>query len=99
MQPPTPPLEKPYRPTSGRQRLIILALAIAMGITVLLVMLGPQLRFMRADHDRRSADKPPCRPGQTTDCVGGTMGVIVTPEAPLPVRPTGASSAARPPPR
>jgi hypothetical protein len=99
MQPPTRPIEKPYRPTSGRQRLIILALAIAMGITVMLVMLGPQLRFMQADHDRKSADKPPCQPGQTADCVGGTMGVIMAPETPLSLPPTGASSAAKPPPR
>ncbi|WP_326539774.1 hypothetical protein [Pseudorhodoferax sp.] len=74
-----PPKEEAYRPTSGRQRLFILAAAIVMACVVVVVMLGPQVRFMRADKARKAAGPPACSGTQTDGCVGGTMGVIAAP--------------------
>ena len=77
-----------YRPVSRRRRLLIGGLAVATAVVVILLMLQPQLRAMRAEQARKGADVERCDGEQRQGCVGGTMGVIVTPAAP-------ASSAAR----
>jgi hypothetical protein len=68
----------PPRPKS--QRLIVAAVALATTLLIGAGLIAPHLDFLRA---RREAAQPkPCAPGQTRDCVGGTMGVIVAPPAP-----------------
>ena len=76
---PRRPDDLPYRPTSKRQRLVILTVAIGMAVAVMVVVLSPHVRFLRADKARQMQDRPACSAGQTTDCVGGTMGVINSP--------------------
>jgi hypothetical protein len=79
----------PYRPSSGRQRLVILAVAIAMAVLVMVAMLSTHVRFLRADKARQAADAaastpadtPACTGARTQGCVGGTMGVIAAPPA------------------
>lgn len=68
-----------YRPTSRRQRLLILALAIVTAVVVVLAMLGPKLRAMQAEQAHKAAGPAPCTAQQTQGCVGGTMGVITPP--------------------
>ncbi len=68
-----------YRPTSKRQRLVILALAVGTAVTVMVAMLSPHVRFLRADKASKSQDAPACTRLQTQGCVGGTMGVISAP--------------------
>ncbi len=70
-----------YRPTSRRQRLLILAAAVAMAVGVLVMVLQPHVRFLRADKARQAQDAPACSGTQTQGCVGGTMGVISAPAA------------------
>lgn len=65
-----------YRPTSRRQRLLILTAAVAMAVGVLVVVLQPHVGFLRADKARQAQDAPACSGAQTQGCVGGTMGVI-----------------------
>jgi hypothetical protein len=67
-------------PPSRRQRLLVALAAVAITLGIGAAMLKPQLEYLRA---RRLADQPkPCAPGQTRDCVGGTMNaVIVAPAA------------------
>ena len=77
----TRPSDDDYRPLSGRRRLLIVALAVATAVAVILLMLGPKLRAMRSDHERKAAGPQPCSAQQTEACVGGTMGVIVAPGA------------------
>ena len=48
---PAPLPEAPYRPISRRRRLLILVLAIGTAVVVVLAMLGPQLRKMRAVYE------------------------------------------------
>jgi hypothetical protein len=76
---PRPPDPPPYRPTSSRQRLLILVAAIAVAVGVLVAVLQPHVRFLRAEKARQSQDRPRCTSAQTSDCVGGTMGVITVP--------------------
>jgi hypothetical protein len=66
-------------PTSRTQRLLVTAAAVAITLTIGLALVSPHLDFLRA----RSVADPvrPCAPGQTRDCVGGTMGVIAAPSA------------------
>lgn len=70
-----------FRPLSRRRRLLIVALAVATAVAVVLLMLGPKLRAMRSDQERKAAGPQPCSARQTEGCVGGTMGVIVAPGA------------------
>jgi hypothetical protein len=78
-----------YPPASLRQRLTVLAAAVLVTVVVGLALLAPQLRALRAKH-APPPDRPRCGPGEQTDCVGGTMTVIITP-APAP----GTASASR----
>jgi hypothetical protein len=66
-------------PTPRTQRLLVAAAAVAITLTIGLAIISPHLDFLRA----RSVADPvrPCAPGQTRDCVGGTMGVIAAPSA------------------
>lgn len=80
MKQPDPVVDE-YRPTSGRQRQAILALAITMALVVMVAMLSPHVRFLRADKARKAQDAPTCTDTQTQGCVGGTMGVITQPPA------------------
>ena len=82
-----PPQEAAYRPTSNRQRLVILAVAVGTAVGVMVAVLSPHVRFLRADKARKSHDTPACSSAQTEGCVGGTMGVISVP--------AGAASAGR----
>lgn len=79
---PEQPPVTPYRPLSRRRRLLIVGLAVATAVSVLLLMLQPQLRAGRAQAERRAAPPATCAPGQTEGCVGGVMGVIVPASAP-----------------
>jgi hypothetical protein len=79
-----------FEPFSRRQRLLIVALAVGTTLAIGVAMLAPHVDYLRARLALDRADKPACAAGQTTGCVGGTMGVIVVPVAPLPP-----SSAAR----
>jgi hypothetical protein len=74
-------LEKPYRPVSGRRRLLIAVLAVVTAVVVILLMLQPKLRAMRAEQARKGADVGRCDGPRQDGCVGGTMGVIVAPAA------------------
>ncbi len=76
---PRRPDDPPYRPTSRRQRLVILLVAVGMAVVVMFAVLSPHVRFLRADKARQLQDRPPCTAEQTSDCVGGTMGVINPP--------------------
>lgn len=75
------PEPDPYRPTSRRQRLVIGVVAVAIALGVMVAVLQPHVRFLRADKARQSQDKPRCTATQTTDCVGGTMEVLRVPPA------------------
>ncbi|MEP7280684.1 MAG: hypothetical protein ABI696_01795 [Rubrivivax sp.] len=82
-----------YPPASLLQRLTVLAAAVLVTVVVGLALLAPQLHALRARH-APPPDRPLCGPGQQTDCVGGTMTVIITP-APGAAGPSGAASAPR----
>ena len=75
-----------FRPTTGRQRLVIVGLAVATTLTIGGAMLSRHVEYLRAKLMREDAEPPRCAPGQTTGCVGGTMGVIVVPPASAPGR-------------
>jgi hypothetical protein len=69
-------------PPPRGQRLLVAGAAIAITLAIGAGLLMPHLDFLRT---RRSADAlPPCAPGQTRDCVGGAMGVLVAPAASSP---------------
>lgn len=67
-----------YRPTSRRQRLIIIAVTVATVVALwMLLLLRPGW------HMRRFPDSAKrCEPGQTTGCVGGKADVILIPAEP-----------------
>lgn len=65
------------RPTSPRERLVIVLLAVATASGVLLMVLDPWARLERMN--RPPPDRPACEGGQTRDCVGGKIDVIVLP--------------------
>ena len=70
----------PYRPTSGRQRLVIVLLAIVTAAVVAFGVLDPQARWERAH--RLPADAPRCAQGVQTGCVGGILALqVVAPNA------------------
>ncbi len=75
-----------FKPTTGRRRLVIVGLAVAMTLTIGGAMLSRHAQFVGASQLRENAEPPRCAPGQTTGCVGGTMGVIVVPPASSPGR-------------
>jgi hypothetical protein len=73
---PDPAFER-FKPFTRRQRLLIVVLAVGTTLSIGVAMLAPHVDYLRAKLMRRTADVPPCAPGQTQGCVGGTMGVIV----------------------
>jgi hypothetical protein len=73
-----------FQPFSRRQRLLIIALAVGTTLLIGIAMLAPHVDYLRARLALDRADRPPCAAGQTTGCVGGTMGVIVVPALPAP---------------
>jgi hypothetical protein len=69
-----------FPPTPWRRRLLILLLAVGTALTIAVLMLVPPGGI------RRKLPLPPpdaarCAQGQTQDCVGGTVQVIVAPAA------------------
>jgi hypothetical protein len=88
-----PPLER-FRPFTRRQKLIILAVALSTTATIMVSMLTPHIAYLRAKLALAAAgppESPPCVPGQTEGCVGGTMGVIMVAPAAVPAPTAGAS--------
>lgn len=76
-----------FRPTTPRQRLVIVAAAVGTTLLIGTAMLSRHVEYLRAKLAHRAASEPPrCAPGQTQGCVGGTMGVIVVPPASAPGR-------------
>ncbi|MDT7833747.1 hypothetical protein [Aquabacterium sp. OR-4] len=74
----------PYRPTSPRQRLVLVAVTL---VTVLLLfsgLLAPHLRYLQHKLAMRSPPLPPCAPGQTERCLGGRQPVMLIAPAPRP---------------
>lgn len=69
-----------YRPVSGRQRLVIVVLAIATAIGVVLVLLHPPGGIVRKRPP--AAAVPECAQGNpdATGCVGG-MATVIAPAA------------------
>ncbi|HJV71194.1 hypothetical protein [Ideonella sp.] len=68
-----------YRPTSRRQRLVIVAITVATVVALwMLLLLRPGF------HARPIPGTPlaPCPPGQTSGCVGGKADVLLIPAAP-----------------
>lgn len=99
-KPQAPPLPPPpigrWRPTTPRQRLRIILVAI---LTVL--VLWSLLLFRPGAKVRQFPPDPPlpvCQPGQTSGCVGGTASVQLLPAASQPApltAPASPTSAAR----
>ena len=74
------PKQDRYRPTSLRQRALILALALAAAVVVLLALLAPRLRQLQTPRPP-PAEPPPCTDGRLSGCVGGKLDVLVLPPA------------------
>lgn len=69
-----------YRPTSRRQRLIIIAVTVATVVALWMLLL-----FRPGWHQRKFPDNgKPCEKGQTTGCVGGRADVMLIPASPAP---------------
>jgi len=66
-----------YRPTSRRQRLIIVAVTVATVVTLWMVLI-----YRPGWHLRPRPDAPTCAKGQTTGCVGGKADVMLIPATP-----------------
>ena len=72
----------PYRPTSPRQRLLLVVLAIAMAAALAFGVLDPQARWERAN--RLPPDAAACTAAHQTGCVGGRLELrMVAPSAAL----------------
>jgi hypothetical protein len=69
-----PPKVDPYRPTSRRQKLVIVAVTVAtvVGLWVLLLMRSHVEPIPGSQKGR-------CLPNQTTGCVGGQADVMLVP--------------------
>ncbi len=66
-----------FQPLSRRFRLGLVLAALVAALLTAVAMLTPHLKLMEAKRQAKAADVRPCAPGQTTGCVGGTMGVLV----------------------
>ncbi len=75
-----------YRPTSRRQRLIIVAVTTATVVGLWLLLI-----YRPGWHVRTFPDVPTCAKGQTTGCVGGKADVML-----IPATPTDSASPAIP---
>jgi hypothetical protein len=71
-----PPFER-FKPFTRRQRLLIMAMAVGTTLTIGVSMLTPHVAYLRAKLSMKPPEVPACTAGQTTGCVGGTMGVIM----------------------
>ena len=74
---------RPYRPTSGRQRLWIVVLTLVTVIGIALIMLRPQARLSAAKLARAEAARlAACPPGAASampGCPGSDMPVLMLP--------------------
>jgi hypothetical protein len=62
-------------PTPRGQRVLLAGAAVVMALAIGFALLMPHVEFLRW---QRAADPVrPCAAGQSKDCVGGTMGVVV----------------------
>lgn len=78
-----------YRPTSRRQRLIIIAVTVATVVGLWMLLL-----FRPGWHARKFPDSVKrCEPGQTTGCVGGKADVMLIPAEPAATASAPASQA------
>ncbi|MEK8047966.1 hypothetical protein [Ideonella margarita] len=68
-----------YRPTSRRQRLTIVAVTVATVVGLWLLLI-----YRPGGHPRviPRFGTEACKPGQTTDCVGGQANVLLLPATP-----------------
>ncbi|MCA6218204.1 hypothetical protein KGA65_16845 [Ideonella sp. B7] len=79
----------PYRPTSRRQRLVIIAITAAVVVTLWMLLIErPGWKVQPIP----GSPLAPCRTGQTTDCVGGQANVLLIPAGTAPGA-SGASAA------
>ena len=79
----------PYRPTTRRQRLVILAITTAVVVALWMLLIErPGWKVQPIP----GSPLAPCRAGQTTDCVGGQANVLLIPATPAPGA-SGASAA------
>lgn len=66
-------------PAPYGQRLLVAAAALAVTLVIGAGLVMPHVEFLRT---RQTSDAlKPCAAGQTRECVGGAMGVIVAPPA------------------
>lgn len=68
-----------FRPTSGRRRLLIVLLAIAMGVAVMWAMTRKWGVVRHAV--QHPADVADCAKGQSAGCVGSMTAIIAAPPA------------------
>jgi hypothetical protein len=66
-----------YRPTSRRQRLIIVAVTVATVVALWMLLI-----YRPGWHVRKFPEAPNCAKGQTTGCVGGKADVMLIPATP-----------------
>ena len=72
----------PFRITTPRQQVMILAAAIATAAVVSLVLLLAHVRIQSTKPAQTSPT--PCAPGRTGSCIGGPMEVMLLAPAPSP---------------
>lgn len=66
----------PYRPTTRRQRLVILTITTAVVVALWMLLIErPGWKVQPIP----GSPLAPCRAGQTTDCVGGQANVLLIP--------------------
>lgn len=78
-----------YRPTSRRQRLVIIAVTVATVVGLWMLLLLRPGWHMRKFPDNAKR----CEPGQTTGCVGGKADVMLIPAEPADTASAPASQA------
>lgn len=74
----------PYRPVRPRQRLAIVGVTLFTVVMLFSGLFAPHLRYLKFKLESRHPPLPPCAPGQTTGCLGGTQGVMLIPATPTP---------------
>ena len=72
----------PYRPVRPRQRLAIVGVTLFTVVMLFSGLFAPHLRYLKFKIESRHPPLPPCAPGQTTGCLGGTQGVMLIPATP-----------------
>lgn len=76
-----------FRPTSPRQRRIIIGATVAVFVVMWILLIwepghDPDTRYPQLKE--APLDKPQCKPGQTSGCVGGQANVMLLPAASAP---------------